>query len=130
MGARDPRVDAYIETLPDWQQDVCYQVRDLILDVDPEMEETIKRTRLPYYVLAGTVCSLLGTKDHVNVFMYGGGNVPDPDGIVTSGHGNQTGRLVSIYEGDVINKPALRAMIAHIVADNRAGGWRKLTRKP
>lgn len=127
MSARDPRVDAYIDTLPDWQQEVCHELRELVLDVDPEMEETIKRTRLPYYVLSGTVCSLLGTKDHVNLFLYGGPAVPDPEGIVTGGHGNQTGRTIAIYEGGAINAPAIRAMIAHIVADNRAGGWRKLT---
>lgn len=129
MGERDPRVDAYIETLPAWQQEVCQELRELILDVDPEIEETIKRTRLPYYVLKGTVCALLGTKDHVNLFLYGGGSVPDPEGIVTGGHGNQTGRMISLYEGDKINKPAVRAMIAHIIADNRAGGWRKLNRQ-
>jgi hypothetical protein len=26
---KDPRVDGYIDSLPDWQQSVCQQVRDL-----------------------------------------------------------------------------------------------------
>jgi hypothetical protein len=26
----DPRVDAYIDALPGWQQDICRQVRDLV----------------------------------------------------------------------------------------------------
>jgi len=52
--ATDPRVDAYIDALPDWQQDICRQVRDLVHAADDEVTETIKRTRQPYFVLAGT----------------------------------------------------------------------------
>jgi hypothetical protein len=74
----DPRVDAYINALPDWQQAICRQVRELVHAADPEVTETIKRTRQPYFVLEGNICALLAAKDHVNVFLYDGGNVP-PD---------------------------------------------------
>lgn len=63
--SRDPRVDAYIEALPDWQQAICREVRDLVHAVDPEVTETIKRTRQPYFVLQGNVCALLAAKGHV-----------------------------------------------------------------
>ena len=43
----DPRVDAYIAGLPDWQQEICDRLRDLIHSVDPEMTETIKRRDRP-----------------------------------------------------------------------------------
>jgi hypothetical protein len=93
----DPRVDAYIDGLPDWQQAICRQVRDLIHAADPEVTETIKRTRQPYFVLSGNICALLAAEDHVNVFLYDGAIVPDPHGIITGGQDNKT-----------------------------AGGWRKL----
>jgi hypothetical protein len=126
---RDPRVDAYIDGLPEWQQAFCYEVRDLVHEADPEVEETIKRTVQPYFVLQGNICALLGTKDHVNVFLYDGAIVPDPEGIITGGHDNSTGRMISIYEGQEINRRALLAMFRQIVANNRAGGWRKLKRE-
>jgi hypothetical protein len=126
--AHDPRVDEYIEALPDWQQAVCRQVRELVHAVDPGVQETIKRRVQPYFVLDGNVCALLATKDHVNVFLYDGAIVPDPEGIITGGHDNQTARTVAVYEGEALNAPALRAMFAQIVANNRAGGWRKLKR--
>jgi hypothetical protein len=44
----------------------------------------------PYFVLAGNICALLATKDHVNVFLYDGGIVPDPARIISGGHGNTT----------------------------------------
>ena len=125
----DPRVDDYIDKLPDWQQRICQQVRELVHGADPEVVETIKRSVQPYFVLDGNVCALLATKDHVNVFLYDGGIVPDPDGIITGGHDNKTGRTAAIYENDTINAPALTAMFRQIIANNRAGGWRKL-KKP
>src|ERR687891_2352845 len=97
---RDPRVDQYIDSLPDWQQAICHQVRDLVHAADPEVQETIKRRVQPYFVLQGNICALLGTKDHVNVFLYDGAIVPDPEGIITAGHDNKTGRMISLYEGD------------------------------
>ena len=125
----DPRVDDYIDALPDWQQAICREVRDLVHDADPEVTETIKRSRQPYFVLQGNICALLAVKDHVNVFLYDGGIVPDPEGIITGGHDNKTGRTVAVRRGETVNGPALTAMFGHIIANNRAGGWRKLKRE-
>jgi hypothetical protein len=122
----DPRVDAYIEALPEWQQAICREVRELVHAADPELSETIKRTRQPYFVLAGNICALLAAKDHVNIFLYDGAIVPDPDGIITGGHGNKTARTVAVRQGETINVAALSAMVKQIIANNRAGGWRKL----
>ena len=121
----DPRVDEYIDPLPEWQRVVCSLVREIAHEADPEVEETIKRGVQPYFVLQGNIAALLATKDHVNVFIYDP-LVSDPDGIITHGHGNETGRQISIYEGETINRPALLAMLREIVEHNRAGGWRKL----
>ena len=122
----DPRVDAYIAALPAWQQDICRTVRDLVHEADPDVAETIKRTDRPYFVLDGNICALLAARDHVNVFLYDGGIVPDPDGIITGGHDNKTARTVAIGEGDTVNGPACLAMFRQIIAHNRAGGWRRI----
>jgi hypothetical protein len=125
---RDPRVDAYIDALPDWQQAICREVRELVHAAGREVVETIKFRDRPYFVLEGNVCALLAAKDHVNVFLYDGAIVPDPEGIITGGHDNQTARQIAIRQGETINAPALRAMLEQIIANNRAGGWRKLKR--
>jgi len=125
---QDPRVDAYIESLPDWQQGICRRVRALVHAADPEVTETIKRTDRPYFVLHGNICTLLAAKDHVSVFLYAP-LVPDPEGIITSGHENETGRTVAIHRGEAIDEEALVAMFRAIIAHNRAGGWRKIMRE-
>jgi hypothetical protein len=126
----DPRVDAYIERLPDWQRTICRKVRDLVHAADAEVVETIKFRDRPYFVLRGNICALLAARDHVNVFLYDGGIVPDPEGIITGGHDNETARTVAIRQGQAINEPALLAMFRQIIANNRAGGWRKLKQGP
>jgi hypothetical protein len=122
----DSRIDDYIDGLADWQQRICRAVRDLVHEADPAIEETIKRTDRPYFVLQGNVCALLAAKDHVNVFLYDGAIVPDPEGIITAGHDNKTARTVAYRKDETINGPALVAMLRQIIANNRASGWRKL----
>jgi hypothetical protein len=126
---KDPRVDAYIDALPDWQQAICQEIRDLVHAADPAVVETIKRTVQPYFVLDGNVAALLAAKDHITVFLYDGGLAPDPEGIITGGHGNETGRMIAIRKDDPINRRAITALFRAIIADNRAGGWRRLKRQ-
>ena len=130
MGERDPRVDAYIAALPAWQQAICAELREIVHGADPDMTETIKRRVQPYFELDGNVCALLATKDHVNLFLYDGAIVPDPAGLITGGHDNATARTMAVYEGETINRPALSVMLRQIVANNRAGGWRKVKVSP
>jgi hypothetical protein len=122
----DARVDAYIASLPIWQQAICTQVREIVHGADPEVTETIKRTRYPYFVLHGNICALQAAREHVNIFLYDGAIVPDPEGIITAGHDNKTARTVAVRQGETLNSRALSAMFKQIIANNRAGGWRKL----
>lgn len=93
------------------------------------MSETIKRRDRPYFVLDGNVCAFLAAKDHVNPFLYDGGIVRDPHGIISGGHDNKTARTIAFRRGEAIKTEPLKAMLKQIVANNRAGGWRKL-KKP
>lgn len=125
----DPRVDAYIASLPDWAQQICIDVRAAVHAADPEVLETIKRRVQPYFVLEGNVCALLAARDHVNVFVYDGGIAPDPEGIITAGHANTTARTIAIRRGHTVPTAAITALLREIIADNRAGGWRQLKKQ-
>ncbi len=121
----DSRIDEYIHTLPGWQQDICNQVRDLVHAADADVTETIKRTNRPYFMLCGNICALLGAKDHLNIFIYDP-IVPDPEGIINQGQGNRTARAIQVRQGEIMNKDALLNLFKAVIANNRAGGWRKL----
>ncbi len=124
----DPRVDQYISTLPAWQQDIARQVRDLVHAADPDVTETIKRTKQPYFMLDGNICALLGTKNHLNIFIYDP-IAPDPEGIINQGQGNLTARAIQVRQGETINQRALLNLFKEVIKNNRAGGWRKLRKQ-
>jgi hypothetical protein len=90
------------------------------------VEETIKRTDRPYFVLKGNVCAIQAARDHINLFLYDGAIVPDPEGLITGGNDNKTARTISFREGEPIKTAALTEMLRQIIANNRSGGWRKL----
>jgi hypothetical protein len=121
----DPRVDDYINSLPNWQQDICRRVRDLVHAADRDVTETIKRTDRPYFTLQGNICALLAAKDHVNIFIYDP-IAPDPEGIINQGQGNLTARAIQVRESETINERALLNLFKAVIANNRAGGWRKV----
>lgn len=125
---RDSRVDEYIASLSEWQQTICNKVRNIVHEADSEIEETIKRTNQPYFVLDGNVCALLATKDHVNIFIYDP-LAPDPEGIINQGQANKTARAIQIYQNNTLNEHALLNLLKAVIANNRAGGWRKLAGK-
>lgn len=125
--ARDACIDDYLNALPAWQQGVCARVRDIVHKADAAVQETIKRTTLPYFVLDGNICALVGTKDHVNILIYDP-IAPDPHGIINQGQGNATARAIQVYEHDDLNEAALLQLFRAVIANNRAGGWRTVTR--
>ena len=124
----DPRVDEYIERLPDWQQTIARQVRDLVHAADADVVETIKRSIQPYFVLDGNVCALLGAKNHLNIFIYDP-IAPDPEGLINQGQGNLTARSIQVHRGETIYQSALLSLFKAVIANNRAGGWRRLKKK-
>ena len=81
-------------------------------------------------MLEGNVCALLAAKDHVNVFLYERTMVPGPDRVITAGHHNETARTVAVYPGRPSTRWPSPAMFGQIIADNRAGGGRKVKREP
>jgi hypothetical protein len=129
---RDPRGDAYIAGLSEWQQEICARLRDLIHRVDPEMSETIKRTDRPYFVLDGNVCALFAAKDHVNLFLYDGAIVPDPEKIITGGQNNKTARTIAYRRGEAIQARPLTAILnrSSPITAPAAGGSSRRSREP
>jgi hypothetical protein len=121
----NPAVDAYIATLPPWQREVAETVRRLVHEADPDVEEVIKRRIQPYFVLDGNICALLGAKDHLNVFIYDP-IAPDPSGLVNQGQANATARGIQVRRGDEIDEAALVDLFRAVIANNRAGGWRRV----
>ena len=123
-------IDAYIAGLPDWQQTICTQLRELVHQAIPDAEETIKRSVIPFFVVNGrSVCALMKAKDHVNILLYDP-TVADPTGIINQGHANKTAKAIQVKQHEFPDKAALAALLQNIAENNRRGGWRKLSASP
>lgn len=119
------KIDDYISSLADWQQQICKKARMLIHKAEPNIKEEIKFTNRPYFTYKGNVCALLAAKNHVNIFIYDP-IAPDPNGIINQGHENQTARSIQITSDDFPSEAAFIELIKAIVQNNDHGGWRKL----
>ena len=121
--AKDPRVDAYIDAFPAWQQAICREVRDLVHAADPEVDRDDQADRAavlrPERQHRGPARDQ-GPRQRLPVRPA---HRTDPEGIITAGHDNQTGRQISVHEGERINAPALTAMFRR---DRRARPGRGL----
>ena len=51
---------------------------------------------------------------------------PDPEGIINQGQGNLTARSIQVRQAETINERALLNLFKAVIANNRAGGWRKI----
>jgi hypothetical protein len=59
----DPRIDASVDALPDWQQTIRRKVPALVHAADPGVVVTIKRRGLPYFMVDGKICACASESD-------------------------------------------------------------------
>ena len=74
-------------------------------------------------MLEGNICALLRPRTTSTPLRRG--IVPDPEGIITAATQQDRPHDLLRRVGP-INEPALTAMLREIIANNRAGGWRKI----
>lgn len=121
------KVDDYISSLDNWQQQICNKARTLIHQAEPNITEEIKFRNRPYFIYKGNVCALLAAKKHVNIFIYDP-IAPDPSGIINQGHKNETARSIQVTKDNFPNEEAFIKLIKAVVSNNEKGGWRKLNK--
>lgn len=63
MGARDPRVDAYIAKSPDFAKPILAEIRRVIHEACPDVEETMKWST-PTFIYKGMLCGMASFKAH------------------------------------------------------------------
>ena len=114
MGTRDPRVDTYIASRAPFAQPILTEVRELVHEVCPEVEETIKWGS-PAFTYHGILCILAGFKAHCAIVVKGAGPGSDE---APSGMG-QFGKITS--PADLPSRRVLTAELRRAMARNEAG---------
>src|SRR4051812_24330776 len=71
MGKRDARVDAYIGNSAEFAKPILAQVRAVVHDTCPDVEETIK-WGVPFFMYKGILLSTPAFKKHCAIVMWKG----------------------------------------------------------
>ena len=77
MAGASKEVSEYINNLPDDKKEIVKALREIILPVDPSLNESLK-WKQPVYSKKGDICYLFPAGNHVNLGFYNGTELRDP----------------------------------------------------
>lgn len=95
--------------------DICWQLRDLVMEVAPEAVEKVRPGwRLLGFELNQTFCAVAPQRDHVRLVFERGGELDDPDGVLI-GTGTQV-RWMRFDALDDVDDDVVRSFVTAAVA--------------
>jgi hypothetical protein len=118
-GVASALIDARIASLPDWRGERLAQVRALIHDADPEVEEEWKWMGTPVFSHFGVVCTAEHYKQWVKFTFHRGASLPDPEQLFNASLDGNQRRAIDLREGDKLDAVAFKALFKAAVAFNR-----------
>lgn len=113
-------IDARIRELNDWRGAMLARIRAVVRAAAPDAVEELKWRGVPVWSDHGIVCTGETYKAAVKMTFAKGASLEDPTGLFNASLEGNTRRAIDFHEGDEIDEPALRALIAAAVALNRA----------
>jgi hypothetical protein len=132
--AASKKITTRIQELGDWRGDTLAEVRQLIHDADPEIEEEWKWEKpssggTPVWSHDGGVCTGESYKQVVKLTFFRGASLKDPEKLFNSSLGGNTRRAIDIREGEKLNDAAFKELIRSAVAANSAARARRASPK-
>jgi hypothetical protein len=109
-----------IQELGDWRGATLAQVRKLIHDADPAIQEEWKWRGVPVWSHDGIVCTGESYKEVVKLTFARGAALKDPKKLFNSSLEGNTRRAIDIRAGEKINEAALKQLFSAAVAANSA----------
>ncbi|HEY4427233.1 MAG TPA: DUF1801 domain-containing protein [Solirubrobacteraceae bacterium] len=114
-----------IEELGDWRGETLAEVRRLIHDADPEIQEEWKWQKAsspgtPVWAHDGGVCTGESYKQVVKLTFFRGASLDDPRKLFNSSLEGNTRRAIDIREGERLDEGAFKELIRSAVAANSA----------
>jgi len=110
----------------DWREKVVHQVRALILEAAPGVDEEAKWRKasnpdgVPTFSLDGLICTIETYKDKVKVTFAKGASLDDPSGIFNASLDAGTRRAIDVFEGDELDGDAFVALVREALEANRS----------
>jgi hypothetical protein len=113
-------IDARIKELDDWRGTMLSRLRQLILDVDPDVVEEWKWRGVPVWYHDGMICTGESYKEIIKLTFAKGAALKDPSGLFNSSLDGNVRRAIDFHEGEKINEKALRTLIRAAISLNES----------
>ena len=119
-------VTARIAEVDGWQGRVLTDVRRLIQDALPEVEEDVKWRKpsnpggVPVWSMGGIVCTGEIYKGKIKLTFSKGAALPDPKGLFNASLEGNARRAIDIEEGDTLDGRAFKDLLRAAAAANGA----------
>lgn len=110
----------------DWRETVVHEVRSLILQAAPGVDEEAKWRKasnpdgVPTFSLDGLICTVETYRDKVKVTFARGASLDDPSGLFNASLDAGTRRAIDVFAGDELDGEGFVALVREAVAANRA----------
>src|SRR6476660_2305454 len=118
-------IDDKIKQLGDWRGKTLAQVRRLIHEADPAIQEEWKWVKqanpgTPVFSRDGGICTGEAYKQVVKLTFFRGASIKDPKKLFNSSLEGNMRRAIDLREGEKINEAAFKQLIRDAVAVNSA----------
>jgi hypothetical protein len=113
------RIDEYIKKGPEFAQQICWKLREIIHKADSEILEDWKWG--PNFNKNGMVCGFFWAKEHVHFTFYRGDAMKDSKNIFNYGDENRRNRGIKYTDISQVDEPTLISYIKEAVAINAKG---------
>jgi hypothetical protein len=114
------KIDERIAELGDWRGEKLAQVRKLIKEADPEVEETWKWRGVPVWEHAGIITTGESYKDYIKLTFAKGASLDDPAGLFNASLEGNARRAIDIREDDALDPAAFQDLVREAIALNES----------
>ncbi|AQQ38314.1 MULTISPECIES: DUF1801 domain-containing protein [Burkholderia] len=113
------RIDALIAGIADWRGKTFADLRQTILDAQAGIVEEWKWMGSPVWSCNGMIAVANAHKGKVKLTFMHGAKLPDPDQLFNDGLDGNARRAIDFFEGDRIDKRALKNLVRAAIEYNR-----------
>ncbi|MDN7545668.1 DUF1801 domain-containing protein [Burkholderia cenocepacia] len=113
------RIDALIAGIADWRGKTFADLRQTIHDAQAGIVEEWKWMGSPVWSCDGMIAVANAHKGKVKLTFMHGAKLPDPDQLFNDGLDGNARRAIDFFEGDRIDKRALKNLVRAAIEYNR-----------
>lgn len=109
----DPKakIDALIADLDDWRGEQLAEIRELVHDAVPDVEEQWKWMGSPVWEHKGIIAVGNAHKKKVKLTFPQGAHLDDPVDVFNAGLDGKAWRAIDLCEGHTLNKRSFKALV-------------------